>query len=1251
MIYCCDNYFSKDHGKINLSKDITCCLAFLLEKYDESIHYCFEKSYVGFVVRTLNHIYKKQFKSNQNIKNQADNEEYKGFFKEPDKINIFHFSKFIDILTHLSAILYKHKKIEYLKILSCTGINLIDYSQFKTQKCILEKKVAFLNNISCLYIAEGRFIKAEKFLSKCIEIGKTTLDYAITYNNYCLMQIKKLKKSSYEINKINEADLKKIIESIIYYLHLELNELQKRFKTKYTNDLDKNIYGKKNPINDDKEEDEKTQNDIVYYQKKEATCFLLFNYFRIIKYFSFYEFEQNYDNGLVIIEHLMGKNHFITNKMIRINSKQKNIKLNYNYLSIPTNNERSSKNKKVINHSDKIELMKPHDKVEKLSIRELKDLYEEERDGKLEKENGKINQNSQVENINDDQALMIEPDFSPKEHGSATFQTINSKKSLKNEIKLLSKVSDITKKENNKEKESSDNIKELFVKLSVEENKISDNTNTIEKNLYDEKMKDYIKKEDSYENNINFNNNFDERANVVSIINTNNKNIFNEKNVNKYSKKNNNSSNCYRRKLFSIFGGKSKGTIKFFKKFMQILIEKQKIKIFPELIEDILDYDLVEEMNNLYFIKFPNKTPIICLMNTLLSTLNNYRRKNSGKCLLYLSDNLSRRNSLFNYKNYNRKNKSNNSTNVSNTSPGLDMKKIIEENSNKKKSLNTVVAFENATPNIINYQKTQIEKKNIQESTYNTYNTIVYINNVKYLISFKIDMSINKILIKAKGTINNKIWKLKREISLEDLALYIKQYTVIDDRNLFQDLRYLKNFNSFFQRIIIYYVNLVNVGNGKLQVCFCKFPRGNFSSLKKLGRPEFTFLNVKCSFILTKYEDRTQLIIHDLNYMSYIEFRMYFDKSCYEITTFNDKKKRSKSSTSHHSHILVDNKINKEFDYIGFLNDLFKKIDFIFKNRDSSIKNFNEYVKKYKNDLYQINVEDNFTNIEFWALTQKIPEKDDNTEDEINTSKKSSPNFGEEKNKNVKKEDMKKNYYWIIDIYTLTTIHINKSDFFLHKSIKLSLQEFEYIIGIDYLDIYKILGVSENIMCDAILLNSVERVKNVDRILNETNYLQTIRITKIKPISFYRYKFVFKHIKRFFVCSTEFLVYNTKNIFYRIMIMETISNRTYSKIFIPYANLKIDQIEKKNDSENINKKENEEDKSEEQALDDNDLIKNAIKEKYYIFDELFSNKKICKEFIYQETCDLLTKNNKLDLFEFFEYLVERIEKFLLEKKK
>ena len=249
----------------------------------------------------------------------------------------------------------------------------------------------------------------------------------------------------------------------------------------------------------------------------------------------------------------------------------------------------------------------------------------------------------------------------------------------------------------------------MAVKVSISEIQILNNeNNNIERNIYDEKMKDYLKNENNFEDIINFNSNFDERANIVSVINNNNKNRFNEDFTNKYSKKN--SFNCYHRKLFSIFGGKSKGTIKFFKKFMQTLIEKQKIKIFPELIEDILDYDLVDEMNNLYFIKFPNKTPIIYLMNNLLNTLNYYRRKNSDKNLFFLSNNFSKRNSLSNHQN--NRNKSNNSTNISNMSPSRKIKSIIEEDSNNKnKNLNNIILTENIATNNDNYQKNELENK------------------------------------------------------------------------------------------------------------------------------------------------------------------------------------------------------------------------------------------------------------------------------------------------------------------------------------------------------------------------------------------------------------------------------------------------------------------------------------------------------------------------------------------------------------
>ena len=89
------------------------------------------------------------------------------------------------------------------------------------------------------------------------------------------------------------------------------------------------------------------------------------------------------------------------------------------------------------------------------------------------------------------------------------------------------------------------------------------------------------------------------------------------------------------------------------------------------------------------------------------------------------------------------------------------------------------------------------------------------------------------------------------------------------------------------------------------------------------------------------------------------------------------------------------------------------------------------------------------------------------------------------------------------------------------------------------------------------------------------------------------------------------------------MIMETISNRTYSKIYCTFTELK---------------KESEFDEIEEK-----------IKEKYSVFVDLYQNKKKLKEFLINESCLMLTKNNILILFENICVLIARIKEFVLSK--
>ena len=89
--------------------------------------------------------------------------------------------------------------------------------------------------------------------------------------------------------------------------------------------------------------------------------------------------------------------------------------------------------------------------------------------------------------------------------------------------------------------------------------------------------------------------------------------------------------------------------------------------------------------------------------------------------------------------------------------------------------------------------------------------------------------------------------------------------------------------------------------------------------------------------------------------------------------------------------------------------------------------------------------------------------------------------------------------------------------------------------------------------------------------------------------------------------------------------METITNRCYSKIYIPFFSIKKD----------LDTKETQE----------------ILIEKYEVINNLYQDKNKLKQFLFEECKALLTKNpsdgsNVLVLFENIEFLVERIKDFL-----
>ena len=240
---------------------------------------------------------------------------------------------------------------------------------------------------------------------------------------------------------------------------------------------------------------------------------------------------------------------------------------------------------------------------------------------------------------------------------------------------------------------------------------------------------------------------------------------------------------------------------------------------------------------------------------------------------------------------------------------------------------------------------------------------------------------------------------------------------------------------------------------------------------------------------------------------------------------------------------------------------------------------------------------------------------------EINGNTKENKNNNKIKNKTIQ-------FQWNVELFTLTRLAIKNGSFYIYKNIILTPLDFENILGCDYSDIYTIIDDNDNFLCLTFLLGTIQKMKYIlVKMLNSGNYLTAFRLQKINPISFFKYKFVFKHIKRYFICSLEFLIYSRENFFLRIMVMESITNRSYSKIYIPIYFIKIEYDEKE--------------------------MEKFLKKKYDVINRLYQNKQKLKKFLLVESQNLLQKNNSdgtdaLILFENIEFLVDRIKIFLEE---
>ena len=207
-------------------------------------------------------------------------------------------------------------------------------------------------------------------------------------------------------------------------------------------------------------------------------------------------------------------------------------------------------------------------------------------------------------------------------------------------------------------------------------------------------------------------------------------------------------------------------------------------------------------------------------------------------------------------------------------------------------------------------------------------------------------------------------------------------------------------------------------------------------------------------------------------------------------------------------------------------------------------------------------------------------------------------------------------FTWKVDFYSLDKIEISNTSFYINKSLILDSQDFINIIGMAPEDICGLLSEKDKVICNYILLHSVKMRNIVMKILTERNYDSMIRLMKIKPSCFFRFAFAMTHVKRYFCCAFEFVVYSRENFFLRLMLTETVTCRTYSKLFLPYIMMST-------------------------ITNMNELKKN-LEYKFNLSKKLFKNKKKLRQVLYDESENMLTKNPHLVIFENIDIILEKL---------
>lgn len=440
-------------------------------------------------------------------------------------------------------------------------------------------------------------------------------------------------------------------------------------------------------------------------------------------------------------------------------------------------------------------------------------------------------------------------------------------------------------------------------------------------------------------------------------------------------------------------------------------------------------------------------------------------------------------------------------------------------------------------------------------------------NNIPYIISVNSVVGENSINFQIKNVLEKKI-VYESNALYEDMIDYLLRISYYDSMPTYADLNQVLNIQMLVAKVLSNHLQIM--GGNEITLGLSEFQIGiseHKFEFSYLETPCFFSLNISCNIIVIILNNKN-------NEKESIRFDITADEGSFNtlfrtITDYGVKK-----------YVY-----NSNFNYNSFFSEIFSKTQEIHKiSSNNENITFSDFVQAYPHNVYKLYFEKKLQKKELWMITFT--------------------------------GDFMEEFTWKVDFYSLDKIEISNASFYINKSLILDSQDFINIIGMAPEDVCGLLSEKDKVTCNYILLHSVKMRNIVMKILTERNYDSMIRLMKIKPSCFFRFAFAMTHVKRYFCCAFEFVVYSRENFFLRLMLTETVTCRTYSKLFLPY--IMISTITNMNE------------------------LKKNLEYKFNLSKKLFKNKKKLRQVLYDESENMLTKNPHLVIFENIDIILEKL---------